>query len=97
MTAMDMPQGRNVSASPPDVALLNSLRDVASALTILLADLFALYLKTKGFHWHVSGPHFRDYHLLFDEQSSQILAATESMAGRVRKRSGEPPYARLDT
>src|SRR5271170_2030635 len=58
---------------------------IAAALTAILADLFALYVKTKNFHWHVSGPHFRDYHLLLDEQSEQILAATDVIAERVRK------------
>ena len=60
-------------------------RDVAAALNGLLADTFALYLKTKNFHWHMSGPHFRDYHLLLDEQSEQIFAMTDPMAERVRK------------
>jgi starvation-inducible DNA-binding protein len=55
------------------------------ALNLLLADSFALYLKTKNFHWHVSGPHFRDYHLLLDEQATQILASTDFIAERVRK------------
>ncbi len=59
-----------------------------AALNTLLADAFALYLKTKNFHWHVSGPHFRDYHLLLDEQSAQILAITDSVAERVRKLGG---------
>ncbi|MEQ1688203.1 MAG: DNA starvation/stationary phase protection protein [Sphingopyxis sp.] len=59
------------------------------ALNALLADYFALYLKTKNFHWHVSGPHFRDYHLLLDEQAAQILATTDVIAERVRK-SGHP-------
>jgi starvation-inducible DNA-binding protein len=59
-----------------------------SALTTLLADLFALYLKTKNFHWHVHGPHFRDYHLLLDEQAAQVFAATDAAAERVRKRGG---------
>jgi starvation-inducible DNA-binding protein len=58
---------------------------VADELNALLADSFALYLKTKNFHWHVSGPHFRDYHVLLDEQSAQILGAPDSMAERVRK------------
>jgi len=58
---------------------------IAAALTVTLADLFALYVKTKNFHWHVSGPHFRDYHLLLDEQSDQIFATTDAMAERVRK------------
>jgi starvation-inducible DNA-binding protein len=62
--------------------------DIASALTGILADMFALYIKTKNFHWHVSGPHFRDYHLLFDEQSEQIFAATDAIAERVRKIGG---------
>lgn len=60
-------------------------RDISAALTTLLADVFALYIKTKNFHWHVSGPHFRDYHLMFDEQAAQILATTDAIAERVRK------------
>jgi starvation-inducible DNA-binding protein len=66
----------------------NARRDIAGALNALLADTFALYLKTKNFHWHVSGPHFRDYHLLFDEQAAEILASTDDMAERVRKVGG---------
>ena len=62
---------------------------VADALNTLLADSFALYLKTKNYHWHVSGPHFRDYHLLFDEQSAQILATTDLIAERVRKNGAQ--------
>jgi starvation-inducible DNA-binding protein len=62
--------------------------DIASALTGILADMFALYIETKNFHWHVSGPHFRDYHLLLDEQSEQIFAATDAIAERVRKIGG---------
>ena len=58
------------------------------ALNALLADSFALFLKTKNFHWHVSGPHFRDYHLLFDAQAGQILATTDLLAERVRKTGG---------
>jgi starvation-inducible DNA-binding protein len=61
---------------------------VAAALNPLLADTFALYLKTKNFHWHVSGPHFRDYHLLLDEQAEQIFAITDELAERVRKIGG---------
>ena len=63
-------------------------KDVGGALNALLADLFALYLKTKNFHWHVSGPHFRDYHLLLDEQADQIFAVTDTVAERVRKLGG---------
>ena len=63
-------------------------KEIAGALNLLLADTFALYLKTKNFHWHVSGPHFRDYHLLFDEQAAQLLATTDAMAERARKLGG---------
>jgi starvation-inducible DNA-binding protein len=61
---------------------------IATVLTAVLADMFALYVKTKNFHWHMSGPHFRDYHLLLDEQSGQVLAATDPIAERVRKIGG---------
>ena len=60
-------------------------KDISAALNLLLADFFALYLKTKNFHWHVSGSHFRDYHLLLDEQADQIFAVTDVLAERVRK------------
>ena len=63
-------------------------RDVSAALNGLLADLFALYIKTKNFHWHMSGPHFRDYHLLLDEQADQIFALVDPVAERVRKLGG---------
>lgn len=63
----------------------NATKSIADALNGLLADSYALFLKTKNFHWHVSGPHFRDYHLLFDDQASQILATTDAIAERVRK------------
>jgi starvation-inducible DNA-binding protein len=66
----------------------NAVRDISGVLNILLADMFALYLKTKNFHWHVSGPHFRDYHLLLDEQADQIFATTDAIAERVRKIGG---------
>jgi starvation-inducible DNA-binding protein len=66
----------------------NAVRDIAGALSILLADMFALYLKTKNFHWHMSGPHFRDYHLMLDEQSEQIFATTDDIAERARKIGG---------
>src|SRR6516165_8462102 len=65
-----------------------AVRDVSGGLNILLADMFALYVKTKNFHWHVSGPHFRDYHLLLDEQATQIFATTDDIAERVRKVGG---------
>ena len=63
-------------------------RDVAAALNLLLADQFALYFKTKNFHWHVSGPHFRDYHVLLDEQAGEVLETTDAIAERVRKLGG---------
>jgi starvation-inducible DNA-binding protein len=66
----------------------NDLTSVADALNVVLANSFALYMKTKNFHWHVSGPHFRDYHLLLDEQAAQILASTDLIAERVRKIGG---------
>ncbi len=66
----------------------NAVGDISGALNALLADAFALYLKTKNFHWHVSGPHFRDYHLLFDEHADQIFAMTDELAERVRKIGG---------
>ena len=66
----------------------NGVSQISSALTTLLSDMFALYLKTKNFHWHMSGPHFRDYHLLLDDQSAQIMAATDPMAERARKLGG---------
>ena len=66
----------------------NATRDISGALTTLLADMFALYVKTKNFHWHISGPHFRDYHLLLDEQGEQIFATTDAIAERVRKIGG---------
>ncbi|HEX7820117.1 MAG TPA: DNA starvation/stationary phase protection protein [Sphingobium sp.] len=70
--------------TPTDLSS-NAARNVATALNGLLADLYVLYLKTKNFHWHVSGPHFRDYHLMFDEQAAEILATTDLVAERVRK------------
>jgi starvation-inducible DNA-binding protein len=63
----------------------NSTKAVAEALNAVLADSFALYLKTKNFHWHVSGPHFHDYHLLFDAQAAEIIGTTDLIAERVRK------------
>src|ERR1700681_3681235 len=77
--------------APPDMPTdlkPSAVRDISGALNILLADMCALYLKTKNFHWHVSGPHFRDYHLLLDEQGDQIFATTDAIAERVRKIGG---------
>lgn len=66
----------------------DGVREISGTLNALLADVFALYLKTKNFHWHISGPHFRDYHLLLDEQAEQIFATTDAIAERVRKIGG---------
>jgi len=66
----------------------NATQDIAAAMNGILADVFALYLKTKNFHWHMSGPHFRDYHLMLDEQSDQIFAMTDAIAERIRKVGG---------
>ena len=65
-----------------------AIKDIAAAMNAILADVFALYLKTKNFHWHMSGPHFRDYHLLLDEQGDQLFAMTDPIAERVRKLGG---------
>jgi starvation-inducible DNA-binding protein len=79
---------RNAPLTTPTDLGANARRDITGALNALLADMFALYIKTKNFHWHVSGPHFRDYHLLFDEQADQIFATTDEIAERVRKVGG---------
>jgi starvation-inducible DNA-binding protein len=73
--------------TPTDLGT-DATRDIAAALTGVLADMFALYLKTKNFHWHLSGPHFRDYHLMLDEQGDQIFATTDALAERARKVGG---------
>jgi starvation-inducible DNA-binding protein len=81
---------RTIGATPAMAGFeYRAAADIASALTVILADMFAIYIKTKNFHWHVSGPHFRDYHLLLDEQAEQIFAATDSIAERVRKIGGK--------
>src|SRR3954467_1809124 len=78
---------RSPLATPTDLAPA-AVRDVTGAMNAILADVFALYLKTKNFHWHLSGPHFRDYHLMLDEQADQIFAMTDPLAERVRKIGG---------
>ena len=74
-------------ATPTDIAP-QAIKDISGALNALLADVFSLYLKTKNFHWHMSGPHFRDYHLLLDDHADQIFAMTDDIAERVRKIGG---------
>jgi starvation-inducible DNA-binding protein len=73
--------------TPSDLSAA-ATKDISGAMNAIAADVFALYLKTKNFHWHLSGPHFRDYHLLFDEQADQIFAMTDAIAERVRKVGG---------
>ncbi len=84
----DVKDRRKAPLQTPTDLGSNASRDITGALNVLLADMFALYLKTKNFHWHVSGPHFRDYHLMFDEQADQIFATTDDIAERVRKVGG---------
>jgi starvation-inducible DNA-binding protein len=89
MPKTDLKSGRFKSplTTPNDLGT-EARKALSGALNKLLADVFALYLKTKNFHWHVSGPHFRDYHLLLDAQAAQIFAITDPMAERVRKLGG---------
>src|SRR5436305_13934598 len=88
MTLKDAKTRREAPLDTPTDLTSNATRDISAALTALLADMFALYVKTKNFHWHMSGPHFRDYHLLLDEQAEQIFATTDVIAERVRKLGG---------
>src|SRR5579859_8070531 len=74
-------------STPTDLGA-KATKDITGALNAILADVFALYLKTKNFHWHMSGPHFRDYHLLLDDQGDQLYAMTDPLAERVRKVGG---------
>jgi starvation-inducible DNA-binding protein len=90
-TAMNVQKAmalRTRSLQIPTDLKAEGVREISGALNILLSDVFALYLKTKNFHWHVSGPHFRDYHLLLDEHGDQIFAITDAIAERVRKIGG---------
>jgi starvation-inducible DNA-binding protein len=73
--------------TPTDLSAA-ATRDLSAAMNAILADVYALYLKSKNFHWHLSGPHFRDYHLLFDEQADQIFAMADPIAERIRKLGG---------
>jgi starvation-inducible DNA-binding protein len=88
MKAQDAKALRIAPLETPTDLKSNAVRAISGALNVLLADMFALYLKTKNFHWHVSGPHFRDYHLLLDEQADQIFATTDAIAERIRKIGG---------
>jgi DNA-binding ferritin-like protein len=88
MNDMTVQERRLAPLSTPSDLGANAIKDLSTSLTTLLADTFALYVKTKNFHWHMSGSHFRDYHLLLDEQSDQIFATTDAIAERVRKIGG---------
>ena len=85
---MNAKASRTAALGTPTDLKHNAVGDISGALRILLADMFALYVKTKNFHWHMSGPHFRDYHLMLDEQSDQIFATTDVIAERARKIGG---------
>jgi len=86
--AKDVKARRSAALATPTDLGANATKDLTGGLNILLADVYALYIKTKNFHWHMSGPHFRDYHLLLDEQGDQIFAMTDPLAERVRKLGG---------
>ena len=79
---------RRATSVPPTDLGPNASQDIADGMNVILADVFALYLKTKNFHWHMSGPHFRDYHLLLDEQADQLYAMTDAIAERIRAIGG---------
>src|SRR5436309_10592860 len=81
-------QRREAPLATPTDLTRSATKDIAGAMNAILADVFALYMKTKNFHWHMSGPHFRDYHLLLDEQADQLYAMTDPIAERVRKVGG---------
>src|SRR5258708_40074299 len=81
---------RQAAIATPSELGSEAVKNISGALNLLLADVFALYVKTKNFHWHMSGPHFRDYHLFLDEHADQIFAMTDDIAERVRKIGGTP-------
>src|SRR5262252_7400902 len=81
----ELKQRRRAPVDTPTDLPAEATRDIAGAMNAIFADVFALYLKTKNFHWHLSGPHFRDYHLLLDEQADQLFGMTDAIAERVRK------------
>src|SRR6201989_1997061 len=89
MRTTDITRRVEILASALSGLSAEGVAEISKALTAILADLFALYMKTKNFHWHISGPHFRSYHLLFDEQAAEIYATTDELAERVRKTGGK--------
>jgi starvation-inducible DNA-binding protein len=86
--SQDLVRKRNAPLATPTDLKAAATKDIAATMNAILADVFALYLKTKNFHWHMSGPHFRDYHLMLDEQSAQLFAMTDPIAERIRKVGG---------
>src|SRR5256885_2898463 len=86
--AAEVRQRRDAPLTTPTDLTRSATKDIAGAMNAILADVFALYLKTKNFHWHMSGSHFRDYHLLLDEQGDQLFAMTDPIAERIRKIGG---------
>ena len=86
--AAELRQRRDAPLITPTDLTPSATKDIAGAMNAVLADVFVLYLKTKNFHWHISGPHFRDYHLLLDEHAEQLFAMTDPIAERVRKIGG---------
>jgi starvation-inducible DNA-binding protein len=81
---------QRTSLTIPSTLSEKAVHDISGALMLLLSDVFALYLKSKNFHWHMSGPHFRDYHLMLDDQSDQIFAMTDAIAERARRSAARP-------
>src|SRR4030081_3730475 len=84
----ELRQRRDVPLATPTDLTHSATKDITGAMNAILADVFAIYLKTKNFHWHMSGPHFRDYHLLLDEHGDQLFAMTDPIAERIRKIGG---------
>jgi starvation-inducible DNA-binding protein len=84
----ELRQRRDALLTTPTDLTRSATKDITGAMNAILADVFALYLKTKNFHWHMSGPHFRDYHLLLDEHADQLFAMTDPIAERIRKLGG---------
>src|SRR5260370_42425016 len=96
---MNVPDAKALQNAPletPTDLGSNAVRDISGALNVLLADIFGLYLKTKNFHWHMSGPHFRDYHLLLDEQAAQVFATTDDIAERGLKIGGTALHSNVE-
>ena len=87
-TKKELAQRRNAPLATPTDLSASATRDISGALNAVLADVFAMYLKTKNFHWHMSGTHFRDYHLMLDEQATQLYDMTDPLAERIRKLGG---------